>query len=155
MALFSDRYGDSRANKEVDEQVPRTGTTRGPRVSRRTRIVWGSFLASMTMVTAMLALSDHGAVPGFLATNTSVVTRGSNTDYTKWLCGSFNFGQTEEQTRCALCEHNIVNYQWHLLVECAHTRSLCHKFIASIGIVAPELLQGFMQTGLRRKHLWI
>jgi N-acetyl-anhydromuramyl-L-alanine amidase AmpD len=26
------------------------------------------------MVTAMLAMSDHGAVPGFLATNTSVVT---------------------------------------------------------------------------------
>ncbi len=52
------------------------GTTQTNRVSRRTGIVWGSFLASMTMVTGMLALSDRGAGAGFRfpAANTSLVS---------------------------------------------------------------------------------
>lgn len=52
---------------ETRSQVPRTGTTRIPTVSRRTRIVWCSFLLSMTLVIGLLALSDHRAGPGFPA----------------------------------------------------------------------------------------
>ena len=52
--------------------MPRKGTTRPPRLSRRTRIVWGSFLGSMAMVTGLLALSDHRAVRGFPAAKTSL-----------------------------------------------------------------------------------
>lgn len=54
--------------------VPRKGSSRVPRLSRRTKIVWGSFLASMATVTGLLALDDHQAGRGFPAANTSLFT---------------------------------------------------------------------------------
>lgn len=52
--------------------MPRTGSTTLPRLSRRTHVVWGCFLASMAGVTGLLALGDHRAGPGFPAANTTV-----------------------------------------------------------------------------------
>jgi hypothetical protein len=53
--------------------VPRKDSKRIPRPSRRTRIVWVSFLGSMTAVTGLLALGDRRPGPGFPAAHASIL----------------------------------------------------------------------------------
>lgn len=48
--------------------VPRTGSIHMPRPSKRTQVVWMSFLGAITLVTGVLALGDRvGGTGGFLA----------------------------------------------------------------------------------------
>lgn len=54
-------------------QVPRRGSKRIPTPTRRTKIVWVSFLVSMTLVTGLLTLGDHRPGPGFAAAHTSIL----------------------------------------------------------------------------------
>jgi hypothetical protein len=51
--------------------VPRNGSKKIRKPSRRTRIVWISFLAAMTAVTGLLALGDRRPGPGFAAARAS------------------------------------------------------------------------------------
>ncbi len=57
--------------------LPRNGSTqRMPRPSRRTRVVWVSFLAAITLVTGLLLLGagdHHGGGRGYLVVATSVL----------------------------------------------------------------------------------
>jgi N-acetyl-anhydromuramyl-L-alanine amidase AmpD len=60
--------------KEASIPVPRNGSTTTRKPSRRTRIVWISFLAAMTIVTGLLALGDRRPGPGFAAARTSFLS---------------------------------------------------------------------------------
>ncbi|HRP64026.1 MAG TPA: peptidoglycan recognition family protein [Phycisphaerales bacterium] len=48
-----------------------TKTSRFSAPSKRTQVVWGCFVGAITLVGGLLALSDHKAQPGFLATSLS------------------------------------------------------------------------------------
>lgn len=50
-----------------------TGNTTAPHTSRRTTVVWASFLAAMTLVTGILAMGDDTNRSGFLATSVARV----------------------------------------------------------------------------------
>src|SRR5262245_3380810 len=60
--------------------MPRKDKARTSRVSRRTTIVWGSFALSMAMVSAVLALGDRAAVPGFPAAKASFLSEFEGDD---------------------------------------------------------------------------
>ncbi|MCH8165726.1 MAG: N-acetylmuramoyl-L-alanine amidase [Planctomycetes bacterium] len=53
--------------------MSRTGSSQFPQPSLRAKIVWSSFLASMTLMAGLLALGDHRARPGFPATHTGLI----------------------------------------------------------------------------------
>ncbi|MHC4217953.1 MAG: peptidoglycan recognition protein family protein [Planctomycetota bacterium] len=73
--IFDAGVSDTSFDRDCEAriQVPRKGSKKIPKPSRRTRIVWVSFLGSMAAVIGLLALGDRRPGPGFPAAHASLL----------------------------------------------------------------------------------